>query len=162
MTATASSDEVDLRHNGNVNRSTKGMAASEMHLVKACVEYQAKSQVRLLRKGIRGLYVLYREGSSCNAERISYDVMYVGMTTSGVRGRLEAHARSAKKEGLWTHFSVFEVWDNIQDDEIKELEGLFRHVFQRDSNANSLNVQRAYQPLVRVRKATVSKLMAGR
>ncbi len=36
-----------------------------------------------------------------------------------IRERLKTHRR--KKEGLRSHFSIFEVWDNIRDDEIKEL-----------------------------------------
>ena len=41
-----------------------------------------------------------------------YDVVYVGMAAKGgIRPRLRSHKR--KKEGLWTHCSVFEVWDNI-------------------------------------------------
>ena len=60
-----------------------------------------------------------------------YDVVYVGMATQGIRGRLESHVK--RKGDLWTHFSAFEVWDNIRDEEIVELEGLFRHLYRKDS-----------------------------
>ncbi|GAF97179.1 unnamed protein product, partial [marine sediment metagenome] len=33
---------------------------------------------------------------------------------------------------LWTHFSIFEVWENITENEIKELEGLFRQIYRKD------------------------------
>ena len=52
---------------------------------------------------------------------------------------------------------MFEVWDNIQDDEIVELEGLFRHIYRFDSRANSLNKQKAYKPLIQVRRQTESE-----
>jgi hypothetical protein len=55
-----------------------------------------------------------------------------------------------KKVELWTHFSVFKVWDNISDDEIKELEGLFRHIYRKDSRANKLNVQRAFRQVKKI------------
>jgi hypothetical protein len=71
---------------------------------------------------------------------------------SGVRVRLRAHAR--QKAGEWTHFSVFAVHENISTAEIKELEGLFRHVYRFDTHANRLNVARGYMTLVEVRKAS--------
>jgi len=54
------------------------------------------------------------------------------------------------KAGLWAHCSVFEVWNNIRDDEIEELEGLFRHIYHHDSKANKLNIQRKHRKLARV------------
>ena len=139
------------------------MPASEMHLIKSSIEYLPKSDIGKLRRGIRGIYVLYKEISKPGVKRPNLDVMYVGMTsggTSGVRARLDAHRKSKRKGDLWTHFSIFEVWDNIRDEEIAELEGLFRHLFKRDSNANALNAQRAYRPLWRVRKATAESLLS--
>jgi hypothetical protein len=67
----------------------------------------------------------------------------------GIRGRLKGHRR--KKVGLWSHCSIFEVWDNIRDDEIVELEGLFRHIYKKDSRANKLNKQRGFKKLKMVR-----------
>jgi len=55
------------------------------------------------------------------------------------------------KQDLWTHFSVFEVHDNVRGEEIEELEGLLRHIYRRDSGANRLNEQRAFAKLNRVR-----------
>jgi hypothetical protein len=84
------------------------------------------------------------------AESHHYDFVYVGMGRGkvGVRSRLRAHMRH--KGDLWTHFSVFEVWENIRDEEIAELEGLFRHLYQYDSKANSLNKQKGYRPMNRI------------
>ena len=101
----------------------------------------------------RGLYVLYKH----NARSGSYDVVYVGMARgerSGIAGRLWSHRRN--KGQLWTHFSAFEVWDNIRPEEVEELEGLFRHLYRKDSKANSLNKQRSYKPLNQIRRQSAA------
>jgi hypothetical protein len=64
---------------------------------------------------------------------------------TGIAGRLGDHRRN--KGGLWTHYSAFEVWDNITEKEVEELEGLFRHLYRFDSKANALNKQGSYKPL---------------
>ncbi len=43
--------------------------------------------------------------------------------------------------------AFFEVWENIRNDEIIELEGLFRHIYRLDSRANELNKQRGFRKL---------------
>jgi len=69
---------------------------------------------------------------------------------SGIKGRLTRHSK--KKSGLWTHFSIFKVWDNIRNDEIKELEGLFRHLYKHDSRANILNKQKGFTTMRKIRR----------
>ena len=44
------------------------------------------------------------------------------------------------------------VWDNIREEEILELEGLFRHIYRKDARANKLNKQRGFAKLKRVAK----------
>jgi hypothetical protein len=78
------------------------MAESPLRLVKRCAEFQPKEQIKLLPRGRRGLYVLYRCIEVDTKQR--YDVVYVGLATRGMRGRLESHAKSVKKRDLWTHF----------------------------------------------------------
>ena len=89
----------------------------------------------------------------------SYNVVYVGMAGAGqgggIRRRLNSHKRN--KPGLWTHFSVFEVWDNITEAEVAELEGLFRQIYSKDSRANRLNLQRSFKKLKRVPRITEKK-----
>ncbi|QDV61112.1 GIY-YIG nuclease family protein [Crateriforma conspicua] len=112
------------------------MEQSPLRLIKRCAEYVSIDDINSMRKGLRGIYVLYDND----------DVVYVGMTTGGrggIRARLKRHR--AKKANLWTHCSVFEVWDNIRDEEIAELEGLFRHIYRHDSVANKLNAQRGFK-----------------
>ena len=125
------------------------MGKSSTWLIKRCAEFEPRNNLPLVPRAIRGIYVLFRRRG------VSYNVVYVGMASGGVRGRLEAHARSAKGP-LWTHFSVFEVHDNITPAMIAELEGLFRHVYRRDSRANPLNIQGTHRPLRRV-KAQLEK-----
>lgn len=83
------------------------------------------------------------------------DVVYVGMARgedSGMKGRLMTHRRN--KEDLWTHFSVFHVWDNISTQEVEELEGLFRHIYRYDAQANQLNAQKQHKQLSAIRRKT--------
>jgi hypothetical protein len=49
------------------------------------------------------------------------------------------------------YLSIFEVWDNITEQQVAELEGLFRHIYRNDSRANRLNVQRSFAVLERLR-----------
>lgn len=123
------------------------MPETELKLFKRFVEFQPRSEISRVPRGTRGIYVLLRWRRRLRR----YDVVYVGMARQGVAGRLRAHARSAAKRDLWTHFSVFEVLDNVRGEEIEELEGLLRHIYRRDSRANRLNVQRGYKKLQRVR-----------
>jgi hypothetical protein len=128
------------------------MPISELRLIKSVLEYQSKENIRRVPIKTRGIYALYQE----RAGGKFYDLVYVGMARgkkSGIKGRLATHNR--RKRDLWTHFSVYEVWDNIREDEIEELEGLFRHLFKYDSKANRLNKQRGYKKLGRLRIKTM-------
>lgn len=127
------------------------MPQSELRLVKRSVEFVSKERYREFPRKRRGIYVLYTHRRRQGADK--YDVVYVGMAGTGrlggIRSRLRSHFKN--KGDLWTHFSVFEVWDNIREEEIRELEGLFRHIYRRDSKANRLNVQRGFKKLRKVR-----------
>ena len=131
------------------------MQQSPLRLIKRCVEYIPVEEILRFPRGIRGIYVLYKFRQKTD----KYDVVYVGMTTAGegggVRNRLRRHKQ--RKGGLWTHCSVFEVWDNIRDDEIRELEGLFRHIYHHDSKANSLNFQRGFKKIRLVKDKNIEE-----
>ncbi len=94
---------------------------------------------------MRGIYALLRWRPRLR----QYDVVYVGMARRGVKARLRSHART--KRDLWTHFSIFEVFDNVRGEEIEEFEGLLRHIYRRDSRSNRLNAQKSFAKLRRVR-----------
>ena len=134
------------------------MPQSPLRLIRKCAEYLPQERFVELPRGLRGIYVLYqrRSGDRKKAER--YDVVYIGMAWAGrrggIRGRLRSHRRS--KGRLWSHFSVFDVWDNIRDEEVAELEGLFRHIYRRDAQANRLNVARGFKTLRKLRNNRIS------
>ena len=65
---------------------------------------------------------------------------------SSIRNRLARHKRDQAK--IWSHFSAFEVWDDVSEEEIKELEGLFREVYRKDTKFNQLG---GFDRLKRVR-----------
>ena len=87
----------------------------------------------------RGLYVLYsKHGPS------KFKVYYIGVAGlgrsggGGIRARLKSHHQ---RKPDWTHFSVFEVHDNISREEIRELESLLLGIFRDDSRIQLDNQQ---------------------
>lgn len=128
------------------------MPSSPCFLFKNAIEFQKKAEIGSVPKGTRGIYVLFHSD-----ENEKMNVVYIGMARgekSGVKGRLRSHLRSKKE--LWTHFSVFEVWENITSKQVEELEGLFRQIYSRDSSANKLNRQKKYKPLRTVTRKSFS------
>lgn len=125
------------------------MPASELRLIKRCAEFRPRDEVNLVPLNTRGIYVLLGEKQGGK-----FEVVYVGMAggqNAGARGRMMSHSRSKTKGKLWTHFSLFEVWDNITQAEVAELEGLFRHIYRKDSRANRINKQRSFKKLKKVK-----------
>lgn len=117
------------------------MPISSSRWFRRSAELVERDLVSRVPRKTRGFYTLLRKGKR------GFDVLYVGIAAgaaSGMQGRLRSHSR---KKSDWTHFSVFEVWDNIRQDEVRELEGLIRHIYRHDATANKLNVQRGHKPL---------------
>ena len=127
---------------------------SPMRLIKTALEYRPTSEQNTVPEGLRGIYALYKKQGH------SYNLVYIGMSGKGAKGRihrrLASHKRNQPTE--WTHFSYYEVWDNISDIEIQELEGLFRQLYRYDARSNALNIQQSHSPLVKVRKNTEKNL----
>lgn len=123
------------------------MPISACYLFKNAYEYLPNSEINRVPQKTRGIYVLFQVRKKAGKENM--DVVYVGMAavgkTMGAGARLISHRKH--KPDLWTHFSVYEVWDNITVEQVAELEGLFRHIYRLDSNANLLNLQKRYKPL---------------
>ena len=119
------------------------MPQSALHLIERFDEHLEKDAIPSVPQQTRGIYVLY----SRRGKRV--DVVYVGMAAagnrSGIQSRLRKHKR--RKGDLWTHFSIFKVWDNVRDEQIIELEGLLRHIYRLDTNACKLNVQRRFKTI---------------
>lgn len=135
------------------------MSQNILRLIEKGVEYLPKEELKRIKRGLRGIYVLYYSKGGQRKARKTFDVVYVGLSASskrgGIRGRLNKHR--IKKGNKWTHFSAFKVWDNITDQEITELEGLFRHIYRWDSKANTLNKQRGFKKLRKLPKLELSK-----
>ncbi len=92
-----------------------------------------KSTRDLVPEGTRGLYVLYKKRSESSK---LFDVTYIGVGGTGKKSGLGARIWTHKNDGKnpdWTHYSVFEVHDNISAEEILELEKFLLHVFRSDS-----------------------------
>ena len=126
------------------------MSVSELRLIKRCAEFCPREELKNVPPTTRGIYALLRYRPILH----KYDVVYIGMAggaKTGIRGRLWSHSRSRRRGERWTHFSIFEVWDNIREEEIRELEGIFRHIYRKDTRANRLNVQRLFRKLIKIR-----------
>jgi hypothetical protein len=85
--------------------------------IKRCAEWIPKEESKLIPPATRGIYALLDRQPRTN----KYDVVYVGMTARRSVGRRLARHKNSKK--IWNYFSIFEVRDNIGEDEILELEG---------------------------------------
>jgi len=128
------------------------MPISPTRFVKKCAQWIPKSEANLVPHGTRGVYALLHH----QPRRGKYNVVYIGMAaTGGIRSRLTGHKKSKTK--IWTHFSLFEVWDNIAESEVTELEGLFREIYRKDSLANRSNKQKRCRPLQAVRNDELSE-----
>jgi hypothetical protein len=121
------------------------MSLSHLSFIRWCAEFRPKETLAKVPIKTRGIYALLKHYPKTN----KFDVVYIGMARgSGVKARLWTHARSKRKGTLWTHFSVFAVWPNVSDDQVAELEGLFRHIYRQDSRANQLAISKEVQEIV--------------
>jgi hypothetical protein len=127
------------------------MRPNVLRFIRRSAEFLEQDDIYKLKRNLRGIYVLYRKQPTPKGRRLIFDVRYIGMSTSGIGGRLRSHKRSKRKTGEWTHFSIFEVWDNVTNEEVAELEGLARHLYRFDQTASTLNIQRGYKRLRHVR-----------
>jgi hypothetical protein len=122
---------------------------SPLRLIKWCAQWKPMDNWSAVPPKLRGIYVLHKR------ERKYFNVVYVGMAASGIgiMRRLRSHARpTSRKKSKWTHFSMFVVWENVRNDEISDLESLFREIYRKDALANSLNKQKRSKRLRRVRR----------
>ena len=125
------------------------MQTGVLRLIRHCAEWRPVQEISKVPDKTRGIYALLKHDPKQGPK--AFNLVYIGMSRKGVKGRLLIHRRSKSKRGLWTHFSVYSVWPNITDDEIAELEGLFRAIYRRDTTANSIAVQKGFKKLLNVR-----------
>ena len=121
------------------------MATAKLRFIKRCAEKIQRTEIHRIPDNTRGIYALLKKSGSM------FRVVYVGMSggnkTMGIKFRLNRAMRSKRRGDKWDHFSFFEVWDNISESEVRELEGLIRHIYRHDKSVNQLNRQRRFRPL---------------
>jgi hypothetical protein len=111
---------------------------SPLRLIKRWRQYAKRDTVTKVPPITRGVYILYRQTAA------DFGVYYIGIgglkldTTSAVASRLRSHAKHKED---WSHYSVFEVHDNVTHDEIRELEALLLGIFRHDSRIKLSNTQ---------------------
>ena len=99
---------------------------SLLRIIKRWRRYEQRGDLRFVLPITRGVYVLYQ------LKRGKYQVLYIGVAglskvqKSGIASRLRSHD---KKRKHWTHYSFFEVHDNVSHDEIRELESFLLSIF---------------------------------
>ena len=132
------------------NNASRPKHSEPLRLIDKKIELVGIADIDAIPKGLRGIYVLYRSAASEKPRTPHRHVVYVGMSGSGIKGRLRAHRKH--KHALWDTCSVFSVWPNVREDEIRELEGMLRHIYRFDPNAQQLNAQGSYSKLTRTPK----------
>ena len=123
------------------------------NLIQYCIERVPQEEVELIPAApkLRGIYALLSKKRNND-----YGVVYIGISTSNIRERLRSHKGDKKKKG-WTHFSIYKTWPNISNEQIKELEGLFLHIYSKDSRAQAFNELRSSRLLRNVKIRSLKK-----
>lgn len=125
---------------------------SLFRLIKRWKQYEPKDNRTKVLKLTRGIYILYQKISE-NA----YEVVYIGVAGLGKTGggainnRLKRHNQRIK---TWTHFSYFEVHDNVASEDIREIEALLLGIFQHDSRITLANKQKGSTKLRLLKNAS--------
>jgi len=120
-----------------------------LRLIKRWRRCERRGDLRFVLPVTRGIYVLYRLKDG------RYEVVYIGVAgvskvpRSGIASRLRNHDKNRED---WTHYSFFEVHDNVSREEILELESLLLGIFRHDSRIELENKQKSSGKLYQLRK----------
>jgi hypothetical protein len=125
---------------------------SLLRLIKRWKRYEPRKNWSAVPRDTRGVYVLYKNESD------EYRVVYIGVAGlgstggGGARSRLKRHnlRMPARK---WTHYSLFEVHDNVTRDEIREIEALLLGIFRDDERIQLANQQTGSKKFTKLRRA---------
>ncbi len=129
------------------------MEQSLLKIVKRWRRYELRGNWSGILPKTRGFYVLYKKRPKAAEEK--FDVVYIGVAglgkgvRRGIKGRLKRHHN--KKEG-WTHYSFFEVHDNVTREDIREIESLLLSIFRHDSRVRLQNIQKSSRILYKLRQ----------
>jgi hypothetical protein len=132
------------------------MLAGSTKFIKRCAQWIPREKSRDIPPATRGIYALlqYRQ------KRKKFDVAYIGMTSrSSVGRRLARHKLDHGK--TWSHFSIFEVQDSVSEEELVEIEGFFREIYRKDTQANQFNRQKKCKLIRGVRENDLTKWNRG-
>lgn len=135
--------------------ATKKKNEEPLRLIEKKYELLHKDNINELPNKLRGIYVLYKTSPSDKPRTPFRNVVYVGMSASGIKGRLRSHRH--QKGEHWDTCSVFSVWPNVRMEEIRELEGILRHIYRFDAESQALAKQLAYLKLKRTEDIVLSK-----
>lgn len=125
---------------------------SLLRLIKRWRRYEPRGKWDRVPRRTRGLYVLYRKGSSGEYEAVYIGVAGIGKSGGGgIRGRLKSHHANRKD---WTDYSMFEVHDNVSREEIRELEALLLAIFRHDPRIKLANKQKGSKKLYQLRRSS--------
>jgi len=104
-------------------------------LVKLEIEFQPSGSIMRVPPNLTALYVLY----SHDSESRHMNVRYVGYANSqsGEDARSMLWQQHKLNGRMWSHFSVYELWDHFQKDDTRAVETLFDHVYRHDSHLKS-------------------------
>lgn len=122
---------------------------SLLRIIKRWRRYEKRGDWRFVLPVTRGVYVLYL------LRREQYRVVYIGVAglsrtqKSGIASRLRSHD---KRRENWTHYSFFEVHDNVSHDEIRELESFLLSIFRHDDRIELENKQKSSKAFWKLRK----------
>ena len=133
------------------------MPARSTRFIKRCAEWISKEKSTDIPRATRGIYALLQYRPKTDR----YDVAYIGMTSRSSMGRrLARHKLDHAK--TWSHFSIFGVWKDVGEDELLELEGLFREIYRKDTQANRFNRQKKCKAIQIVRQDRLDKWESAR
>jgi hypothetical protein len=121
-------------------------------LIKRWTRYDLREKWRDVPMGTRGVYVLYERGDNG-----AFNTVYIGVAGIGRTGRGSARSRLKRHNARisnWSHFSLFEVHDNITGDEIREIEALLLGIFRHDPRIELTNKQKGSKKLNQLRRLT--------
>ncbi len=132
---------------------------SLLQIIKRWRRYELRADWKYLLPVTRGVYVLYKKQPD-DSNGLVYHVKYIGVAgiskdpKSGIHHRLKKHHQTRKD---WTHYSFFEVHDNVSREEILELESLLLAIFRHDHRIKLENKQKSSTILTTLRKITAWK-----
>lgn len=119
---------------------------SIFRIIKRWHRYKERGDWEHVRRHTRGLYVLYRAAPAGMFEAVYIGVAGIGQNSGGdILSRLKIQNRFKKKG--WTHYSMFEVHDNVTREEIRELEALLLAIFRDDPRIELANKQKGSKRL---------------